>query len=425
MSNFPKNSPHMVARISVGKNLYGALAYNQNKVDEGGAKVLSAHLLRYPEDGRFRPDESVRQFLEWMPNHYRTEKPVIHISLNPHPDDVLTDTELQDIAREYLEKLGYGEQPYMIYKHEDIDRHHVHIVTVNVDETGRRLNQDYLYRRSERIRKELEEKYGLHPAERRNARLDNPLHRVDVSAGDMKKQVGNVVKEVNRKYRFQMMGEYRALLSLYGITVEEVRGSVRGREYNGLVYSVTDESGNKAGNPFKSSLYGKSVGYEAVQRKFSRSRQEIKDRKLAGMTKRTVLAALEKTYHKEKFIADLKAKGIDTVFRYTEDGRIYGATFIDHRTGCVLNGSRMGKELSANALQEHFTLPYAGQPPVQLSVPVEDVEDTRKQSVSESEGHADGLGLLMPEGPAVDAEEEAFIRAMRRRKKKKRKGLGM
>ena len=415
----------MVARISVGKNLYGALAYNQNKVDEGGAKVLSAHLLRYPEDGRFRPDESMRQFLEWMPNHYRTEKPVIHISLNPHPDDVLTDTELQDIAREYLEKLGYGEQPYMIYKHEDIDRHHVHIVTVNVDETGRRLNQDYLYRRSERIRKELEEKYGLHPAERRNARLDNPLHRVDVSAGDMKKQVGNVVKEVNRKYRFQMMGEYRALLSLYGITVEEVRGSVRGREYNGLVYSVTDESGNKAGNPFKSSLYGKSVGYEAVQRKFSRSRQEIKDRKLAGMTKRTVLAALEKTYHKEKFIADLKAKGIDTVFRYTEDGRIYGATFIDHRTGCVLNGSRMGKELSANALQEHFTLPYAGQPPVQLSVPVEDVEDTRKQSVSESEGHADGLGLLMPEGPAVDAEEEAFIRAMRRRKKKKRKGLGM
>lgn len=124
--------------------------------------------------------------------------------------------------------------------------------------------------------------------------MDNPLRRVDVSAGDVKKQVGNVVKEVNKKYRFQTMGEYRALLSLYGITVEEARGNVHGREYNGLVYSVVDESGNKAGNPFKSSLYGKSVGYEAVQRKFTRSKQEIKDRKLAGMTKRTVLAALEK-----------------------------------------------------------------------------------------------------------------------------------
>ena len=95
----------------MGKNLYGALAYNQNKVDEGGAKILSAHLLRYPEDGRFRPDESVRQFLEWMPNHYRTEKPVIHISLNPHPDDVLTDSQLAEIGREYMQRLGYGNQP--------------------------------------------------------------------------------------------------------------------------------------------------------------------------------------------------------------------------------------------------------------------------------------------------------------------------
>lgn len=393
----------MVAKISVGKSLYGALTYNGEKINKEQGKLLATNKIYNDGTGTVDINRAVDGFKAYMPAHTRVEKPVMHISLNPHPDDVLTDTELQDIAREYLEKLGYGEQPYMIYKHEDIDRHHIHIVTVNVDENGRRLNQDYLYRRSDRIRKELEEKYGLNPAERRNARLDNPLRRVDVSAGDVKKQVGNVVKEVNRKYRFRTMGEYRALLSLYGITVEEARGNVHGREYNGLVYSVVDESGNKVGNPFKSSLYGKSVGYEAVQKKFTRSKQEIKDRKLAGITKRTVLAALGRTYDKDKFMADLKAKGIDTVFRHTEDGRIYGATFIDHRTGCVLNGSRMGKELSANALQEHFTLPYAGQPPVQLSVPVEDVEDTRKQSVSESEGHADGLGLLTPAGPAVDA----------------------
>ncbi len=167
------------------------------------------------------------------------------------------------------------------------------------------------------------------------------------------------------------MGEYRALLSLYNMTVEEAHGNVRGREYHGLVYSVTDDKGNKVGNPFKSSLFGKSVGYDAVQRKFARSKTEIKDRKLADMTKRTVLSVLEGTYDKERFIATLKEKGIDTVLRYTEEGRIYGATFIDHRTGCVLNGSRMGRELSANALQEHFTQPYAGQPPIPLSVMVE------------------------------------------------------
>ena len=131
------------------------------------------------------------------------------------------------------------------------------------------------------------------------------------------------------------------------------------------------DKGNKVGNPFKSSLFGKSAGYEAVQRKFIRSKSEIKDRKLADMTKRTVLSVLQGTYDKDKFVSQLKEKGIDTVLRYTDEGRIYGATFIDHRTGCVLNGSRMGKELSANALQEHFTLPYAGQPPIPLSIPMD------------------------------------------------------
>ena len=59
----------------------------------------------------------------------------------------------------------------------------------------------------------------------------------------MKKQVGNTLKALNGQYRFQTMGEYRALLSLYNLTVEEARGNVRGREYHGLVYSVTDLNG--------------------------------------------------------------------------------------------------------------------------------------------------------------------------------------
>ena len=416
----------MVAKISVGKSLYGALAYNGEKINEAKGRLLTTNRIYNDGTGTVDIRKAMEGFLACMPEHTRVEKPVLHISLNPHPDDVLTDTELQDIAREYLEKLGYGTQPYLVVKHEDIDRHHLHIVTINVDEKGRRLNQDFLFRRSDRIRRELERKYGLHPAERKNQRIENPLRKVDASAGDVKRQVGNTVKALSGQYRFQTMGEYRALLSLYNMTVEEARGNVRGREYNGLVYSVTDGKGNKVGNPFKSSLFGKSVGFDAVQRKFARSKQEIKDMKLADMTKCTVLSVLQSTYDKERFIATLKEKGIDTVLRYTEEGRIYGATFIDHRTGCVLNGSRMGRELSANALQEHFTLPYAGQPPVPLSITTEGQEETQAPSTSEYGRDLDGMGLFSPEGPAVDAEEEAFIRAMqRRKKKKKRKGLGM
>ena len=416
----------MVAKISVGNSLYGAIAYNGEKINEAQGRLLTTNRIYNDGSGKVDINKAMEGFLTFMPPQMKVEKPVVHISLNPHPEDALTDAELQDIAREYLEKLGFGNQPYLVFKHEDIDRHHLHIVTVRVDENGKCISDKNNYYRSKQITRELEKKYGLHDAERRPRRLDTPLCKVDASAGDVKKQAGNIVKVLNGQYRFQTMGEYRALLSLYNMTVEETHGNVRGREYHGLVYSVTDDMGNKVGNPFKSSLFGKSVGYEAVQRKFARSKQEIKDRKPAGMTKRTVLSVLEGTYDKDKFVATLKGKGIDTVLRYTEEGRIYGATFIDHRTGCVLNGSRIGKELSANALQEHFTLPYAGLPPVPLSVPVEEPENRQGYSKGEYESHSGGMNLFAPEGPAVDAEEEAFIRAMqRKKKKKKRKGLGM
>ena len=416
----------MVAKISVGSSLYGAIAYNGEKINEAQGRLLTTNRIYNDGSGTVDINKAMEGFHTFLPPQMKVEKPVVHISLNPHPDDVLTDAELQDIAREYLEKLGFGNQPYLVFKHEDIDRHHLHIVTVRVDENGKCISDKNNYCRSKQITRELEKKYGLHDAERRNRCLDTPLRKVDASTGDVKKQAGNIVKVLNGQYRFQTMGEYRALLSLYNMTVEETHGNVRGREYHGLVYSVTDDMGNKVGNPFKSSLFGKSVGYEAVQRKFARSKQEIKDRKLAGMTKRTVLSVLEGTYDKDKFVAALKGKGIETVLRYTEEGRIYGATFIDHRTGCVLNGSRMGKELSANALQEHFTLPYAGQPPIPLSVPVEEPENRQGYSKGEYESHSGGMNLFAPEGPAVDAEEEAFIRTMqRKRKKKRRKGLGM
>ena len=203
----------MVAKISVGKSLYGALAYNGEKINEAKGRLLTTNRIYNDGTGTVDIRKAMEGFLACMPEHTRVEKPVLHISLNPHPDDVLTDTELQDIAREYLEKLGYGDQPYLIVKHEDIDRHHLHIVTINVDEKGRRLNQDFLFRRSDRIRRELEQKYGLHPAERKNQRIENPLRKVYASAGDVKRQVGNTVKARRKR------GETCAGVSITGWSI--------------------------------------------------------------------------------------------------------------------------------------------------------------------------------------------------------------
>ena len=98
----------MVAKISVGKSLYGALAYNGEKINGAKGRLLTTNRIYNDGTGTVDIRKAMEGFLACMPEHTRVEKPVLHISLNPHPDDVLTDTELQDIAREYLEKLGYG-----------------------------------------------------------------------------------------------------------------------------------------------------------------------------------------------------------------------------------------------------------------------------------------------------------------------------
>ena len=415
----------MVAKISIGRSLYGALAYNAQKVNAGEGKLLATNRVFDRGDGQMDCARLLRDFCNCMPENVRTRNTVIHISLNPHPDDRLTDMEMANIAQAYMERLGYGNQPYVIVKHEDIDRHHVHIVSVNVDEKGKRIDRDFLFRRSERIRKELEKEFNLHPADHKRDKIHEAVSKVDIGKGDVKKQIASVLFSTTTRYRFQAMGEYRALLSLYNIHVEETRGKGGGREYHGLVYSATDEKGNKVGNPFKASLFGKSAGYAAIEKRFSLSKKQIAEKKFTEPTKRAVLQVLEETYHRDKFVSLLKAKGIDTVLRLTDEGRIYGATFIDHRTGCVLNGSRMGKELSANALQEHFTLPYAAEKPIPFIIHPEETVQEHSVVQDDNENPSFGLGLFNPSGQAVNAEEEDFIRKMKRRKKRKGKGRTM
>ncbi len=436
----------MVAKISIGSSLYGALSYNDMKMNRDEGRVLGANKIILPADGHIDIARMVENFNLFMPKTGRTKKPVLHISLNPHPDDKLTEQQYEILAREYLDKLGFGEQPYIIYKHMDIDRHHIHIVTVNVNEQGKRLNQDFLFRRSKKITTELEEKYNLHKAQREKISPDTPIRKIDPS-GDIKRQVASIVKMVGMRYKFQTIGEYNAILSLYNVRCEPTDGKVNGREYHGLVYFATDDSGKTIATPFKASRLGKFASRTAIDGRFERAKEKID----IAPTKRKVADVIAHSTDKADFIAKLKEHNIDVVLRYTEEGRIYGVTFIDHNTMTVLNGSRLGKEFSANAINERFNNPAnapTNTPDVATPIVVPLIEPTPDdtgsnnqsqtgtsqdtqtsggqqqstvtQSVSDF-GEYDlpipGLDLFQP-GMAVNPDEEEFRRRMQRKKKK-------
>ena len=385
----------MVAKISIGSSLYGALAYNSEKINKEEGRLLGANKILLPADGQIDIGRIAENFREFMPMMGRTKKPVLHISLNPHPDDKLTDQDFEILAREYLEKLGFGEQPFIIYKHEDIDRHHIHIVTVNVNEQGKRLNQDFLFRRSKKITTELEEKYNLHKAQREKITPDMPIKKVD-PFGDIKRQVANTVKMVGMRYKFQTMGEYNAVLSLYNIRCEQTDGRVNGREYHGLVYFATDDEGKVIANPFKASRLGKFASRTAIDSRFEKAKNKID----LAPTKRKVADCLAQSTGKDDFTSKLKNSGIDVVFRYTDEGRIYGVTFIDHNTMTVLNGSRLGKQFSANALNERFNNQQATN-----GVPVPDTPVTMPEPELNADTHSDSQSQTADNQPLSEEQE--------------------
>ena len=348
----------MVANITTGNNLYGALFYNQEKVDKGVGTVLATHILREPVDGNFNVADTAEDILRWMPDHFRTEKPVIHISLNPDIKDNLADEQLVEIAGHYMDRMGWGGQPHIVFKHSDIEREHIHIVSVQVGQDGKKIKDSKRNERSVAITEELEKEYGLHPAKGQKRSEKWQLKPVDSAKGDLKRQIAAVIKPALSMYRFQTMGELRALLSFYNIGIEEVRGERDGQAYRGLLYTALDADGGKAEvTPLKSSLFGKSAGFDALERHMEHSGEKITKENSREQTRHRVSEAFLDAPTENALRERLRAYHIDLFIRRNDTGRITGATFIDHENRCVLNGSRLGKEYSANALNERYPEP--------------------------------------------------------------------
>lgn len=419
----------MVAKISKGSSLHGALSYNEEKVKEEKAKVIFSNQVMLNRDGSSNIHLANLSFTPYLNANKNTEKVISHISLNPHPEDEVSDEMYSEIAQTYMQKLGYGNQPYIVYKHEDLDRKHIHIVTVNIDENGKKIDDSFEKRRSKDITNELEKAYHLHPADKKkqSEELLQPK-RVDYQLGDIKKQIASITKALIKSYRFQSVNEYRALLSLYGVTMEEVKGEINSKKYNGLVYSALDSKGEKVGKPIKASAIGKSVGYEAMQSRLNYSIKYMKEHKVFNSPKVVIQSAIDNYSDRKSLLNDLSKNGLSIVFRENKEGRIYGATFIDHQSRCVFNGSKMGEEFSTNVFNGLFKdESQTKQQVIPNSIYFSDKDATWQDNFSEKieyENNWEEDSTIIPsllELHGTDYEAEAFSKRKEAEDKKRRR----
>ncbi len=373
----------MVPNVTSGSSFYGVIAYNKIKVDDGTAKVLWHPRIAADTSGNVPIENCVQAFEPYIALNSHVRKPVIHISLNPCPKDILSEKQMTVLAQEFMEKFGYGNQPYIVWLHEDIKRKHMHIVSVRINEQGEKIDHNREAIRAQNICREMEVKYGLHPTLGEHGERELvSLQKVDYPKGDVKMQVKHTARTLLECYNFHSLAEYNTLLNLYNVTAYEVRGSVDGKEYHGIMYGALDDDGQQVGTPFKSSKFGKVFGYETLQKKFAASVEKVKRDNLAERTRKEVVKAMQGISTKEEFARRLKEADIEVIYRINPDGRLYGITFIDHAARTVFNGSRLGKPFTANVFNELFNNPDADR---KRLIPVPEQEASRQERETRAE----------------------------------------
>ena len=418
----------MIAKISATENLGGALGYNFKKVEKEEASILFAQNLYQNKEGTYTMAEVFADMESLIPEKCRTKKTVFHCSLNPHPDDKISDEQLVQIAKEYMEALGYGKQPYIVFKHNDIAREHIHIVSLRVNGEGKKINDKFEKRRSKKITDTLERKFGLIPSSKVTDKAMKETPKIDTTQRNIKEQVASILRMVMKHYRFCSLGELNAILGKYNLAVEEVKTEYRGKRYEGLVYVPTDDKSNKVSTPIHASEIGRGVGYTAVQNRMQKSRQAVKP--LIPTVRHKVLQVMRTSPQTEKELRQrLEEQGLRVVIRKNDSGRIYGITFIDDKEGIALNGSRLGKGYAANVFNAYLSNPthnpfldetLYGSPYVHLEQ--SPTVQSSQQNTEEGDNLVDELIEDMVDGSFTstgndDWKEAAWQRKLRRQSK--------
>ena len=352
-------------------------------------------------------ENCVQAFEPYIALNSHVKKPVIHISLNPSPKDILSEEQMAVLAQEFMEKFSYGNQPYIVWLHEDINRKHMHIVSVRINEKGEKIDHNWEAIRAQNICREMEVKHGLHPTLGEHGERELlSLQKVDYPKGNVKAQVKHTARTLLECYNCHSLAEFNTLLNLYNVTVYEVRGNVDGNEYHGIMYGALDDNGQQVGTPFKSSKFGKVFGYEALQKKFAVSAEKMKKDNLSERTRQEITKAMQDIGTKEDFARRLKEADIEVVYRINSEGRLYGITFIDHIGRTVFNGSRLGKAFSANVFNELFNNPDADR---ERLIPQPKQKPSRQERETKAEERQEGVEYRQQENQNQNESSGSLI----------------
>ena len=347
----------MIARINTGAKPAGAVYYNEDKVAQGKARYLGGFNAVPFDRDQINLTTKINVLDMYVQGNHRVSKPTFHTSLAFHPSEQLSDQKLTEIGQQYMERLGYGKQPYLIYRHEDTNHPHIHIVSVSVDAEGKRISDSYQHRRSNAIRKELEKEFGLMEAEKQgqpmlmDGRL--PEQVLTYKEPEAKRAISNVVQTAMKDYRFSGIDTFSAFLHQHGVQLNQRSGvGADGKPYRGITFQLSVGETGKRGQPIgpaiKASRFAFVPTMDRLEQQFKRGGQQSQ----AGQqtTRKRIERALTNydAVSQDDFKAELQGEGVqllDTGVRFI---------YVDHKSRNVYDEEELGELFRRERWQNVF-----------------------------------------------------------------------
>ena len=237
----------MVIVIHQTANTQNALLYNEQKVKEGVATYFHSGNTESLNPFFYDQDHRLNALLDIETGNAKAKNKCLHISVNPSKSDslVLGDQTIRLEIRQMMEHMGYGNQPYFVYKHKDLDRVHYHVVSTRIDkETGKKIKDSFEQEKMQRFIHGLEQKYDLKQEEPKSQIRQND-YMLNATCSDLKARIEGIFKLLNQSTGIESQTIYHDILRSFNL---EVKPSGKGE-----VILVKDNDGKIIRNPLSMS----------------------------------------------------------------------------------------------------------------------------------------------------------------------------
>jgi hypothetical protein len=346
------------------------------------------------------PEEKVEYFIQRNQSHPSIKKNTPHIILSFDASEKFSKEKFAAIAAAFMEGIGFGDQPYLVYFHTDTLIPHLHIVTTVIQENGEPIPTHNIAKRlCEPVRMKVEDQFGLIKAKGRRQKNEGEetqarAKKVIYGQTETYHTIAKAVQEAIDQFVFTTLGEFNAVLSHYNVFAESGKKGSETAKNGGLYYRALHK-GKPVGIPIKASELPGKPTLKFLRTLFDQNLVR-KQKALKSIRIRVEWALKQQPRNLIEFNEILLKENIKAILWQNETGWTYGVTFLDQKTKTAVNGRDLGPGMGISALQAG----WSGKPLAQSF------------SHQNSQNHGDNMERPTPAGSGGHAFHDAQEMAM-------------